>query len=384
MISPARLAWSQLRRQKTRFAVATAGVVFAVVLMFMQLGFQDALYRSAVTLQRRMKGDLFLLAPQYQVIVRETFFPRVRLYQALGVGGVAWVSPVYFATAPWKNPETGQTWPIFVLGIDPVVDVFDSPEVEVQRAVLRYPDVSLYDEYSRREFGRIADRVREQGQLTTEVLGRTITVRGLFRMGTSFGIDGTLLTSDLNFLRIVRHRSADQVGIGVIGLEPNTSPVAVQAAMRAALPGDVQVRTKAELLDLEVAHWARATPIGFFFTFGVVMGLVVGMIIVYQILFANIGDHLKEYATLKAIGYGHRYLAGIVVCEATILAAAGFAPGLLASERLYALAGSATMLPMAIEPRRAAEVLLLTLAMCWASALIAVRKLRAADPADVF
>jgi putative ABC transport system permease protein len=384
MIPSARLAWAQLRRQRTRLAVATAGVAFAVLLMFMQFGFQDALYRSSVTVQERLKGDLFLVAPQYQVIVRDTFFPRVRLYQARGIPGVAWVSPVYFATAPWKNPETGGTWPIFVLGIDPVADVFDSPEVDAQRLLLRYPDVVLFDEFARPEFGAVARFVREHGDLTTEVLGRSITVRGLFQMGTSFGIDGTLMTSDLNFLRIVANRSAEQVGIGVIGLEASASPQAVQAAMREVLPRDVRIRTKRELIDSEIAHWATATPIGFVFAFGVVMGLIVGMIIVYQILFANIADHLKEYATLKAMGYAHRYLVGVVVCEAAILGIAGFFPGLLVSDRLCALAQKATMLPLAIEPLRAGEVLLLTLGMCWGSALIAVRKLRAADPADVF
>jgi putative ABC transport system permease protein len=384
MISPAWIAWFQLRRQKTRFAVAMAGVAFAVALMFMQLGFQDALFNSAVTVHRRLKGDLFLVHPQYNVIVRDTFFPRVRLYQALGMGGVAWVSPVYFGTAPWKNPETGRNWPIFILGIDPVVDLFDSPAVEAQRTVLRYPDVVLYDEYSRSEFGPIPAILRDHDRVVTEILNRTVVVRGLFQMGTSFGIDATILTSDLNFLRIMRHRTAEQVGIGVIGLKPGVSPEAVQTAMRAVLPHDVQVLTKPELLEQELTHWAQATPIGFVFTFGVVMGLVVGMIIVYQILFANISDHLKEYATLKAMGYGHRYLAGIVLCEATILACAGFVPGLLVCERLYAVARRATMLPMTIEPVRTAEVLLLTLGMCWASALIAVRKLRAADPADVF
>jgi putative ABC transport system permease protein len=118
--------------------------------------------------------------------------------------------------------------------------------------------------------------------------------------------------------------------------------------------------------------------------FGVIMGLVVGMIIVYQILFADISDHLKEYATLKAMGYANRYLSGVVLMEATILGVIGFVPGVAICERLYAVAKQATMLPMAIAPLRAAEVLGLTLVMCWGSALIAMRKLRAADPADVF
>jgi putative ABC transport system permease protein len=230
----------------------------------------------------------------------------------------------------------------------------------------------------------VAAELRAGRPVTTEVRNRSVTVRGLFRMGTSFGVDGTVFTSDLNFARINPHLPLGKVGIGVIRLKPGTDPQAVAAAMRASLAHDVKIYTKQEMLDAEVGYWATATPIGFVFTFGVVMGLVVGMIIVYQILFADISDHLKEYATLKAMGYTNRYLSGVVLREASILALVGFVPGVAICERLYAVARQATMLPMAIEPVRASQVLGLTLVMSWGSAMIAMRKLRAADPADVF
>jgi putative ABC transport system permease protein len=384
MISGARLAWLQLRRQKVRFAVAIAGVAFAVILMFMQLGFQDALFRSAVNVHQRLRGDLFLFHPNYSVLALATQFPRVRLYQAAGFDGVESVTPVYIGITKWKNPLTGRTRDIFVMGVDPSADVFDSDDVRAQIDVVRYPDMVLFDEYSRPEYGPVAAELRAGRPVTTEVRNRSVTVRGLFRMGTSFGVDGTVFTSDLNFARINPHLPLGKVGIGVIRLKPGTDPQAVAAAMRASLAHDVKIYTKQEMLDAEVGYWATATPIGFVFTFGVVMGLVVGMIIVYQILFADISDHLKEYATLKAMGYTNRYLSGVVLMEASILALVGFVPGVAICERLYAVARQATMLPMAIEPVRASQVLGLTLVMSWGSAMIAMRKLRAADPADVF
>jgi putative ABC transport system permease protein len=150
------------------------------------------------------------------------------------------------------------------------------------------------------------------------------------------------------------------------------------------LPRDVRVLTRQEFIDAEVDYWARSTPIGFVFGFGVIMGLIVGTIIVYQILFADISDHLKEYATLKAMGYSNRYLSGVVVIEATILGLAGFLPGAAICAQLFRAARSATLLPMALTPERSLHVVGMTLVMCWASGLIAMRKLRAADPADVF
>ena len=384
MISGARLAWLQLRRQKIRFAVAIAGVAFAVILVFMQLGFQDALFRSAVNVHERLKGDIFFFHPNYNVLPLPTYFPRVRLYQALGFDGVANVAPVYTTITSWKNPVTGRTRDIFVLGIDPTSDVIDIDEVRAQLHLVRYPDVVLYDAMSRPEFGPIAAMVQAGNPVTTEVHNREIVVRGLFPMGTSFGVDGTVLTSDLNFVRINPHLSLGKVGIGVVQLRPGVDAVAVQAAMRARLPADVKILTRREMLAAEVDYWASATPIGFVFAFGVAIGLVVGMIIVYQILFADISDHLKEYATLKAMGYANRYLSGVVLMEASILALAGFLPGIAICNQLYTLARQATMLPMAITMERGLQVLGLTLVMCWGSAMIAMRKLRAADPADVF
>jgi putative ABC transport system permease protein len=114
------------------------------------------------------------------------------------------------------------------------------------------------------------------------------------------------------------------------------------------------------------------------------MGLVVGAIIVYQILFADVQQHLQEYATLKAIGYTNRYLFGVVLQEAFILALLGYVPGFLLCVFIYAQAGAATRLPLVMTPERAGLVAALTIGMCCFSGAIALRKVRRVDPAEVF
>jgi putative ABC transport system permease protein len=202
-------------------------------------------------------------------------------------------------------------------------------------------------------------------------------------MGASFGVDATMITSDLNFVRIKR-MPFSWVSIGVVQLEPNADVKAVQAALRRHLPRDVKILTRAEMIAAEIGYWASATPIGFVFAFGVVMGLVVGMIIVYQILFADIADHEREYATLRAMGYTGGYLAGAVGLEASILAVAGAIPGTAVAWWLYRVAAAATSLPMTLGGGRALAVLGLALAMCWVSGCLAMRRLRTADPAEIF
>ncbi|HJQ84686.1 MAG TPA: ABC transporter permease DevC [Candidatus Binatia bacterium] len=384
MISAARLAWLQLRRQKVRLAVALAGVAFAVVLMFMQFGFRDALFRSAVNVHQRLDADLVLVHPHYTIIALPIPIPRSRLYQALAFDGVESVTPLYCSLGRWKNPEDGSERNALVIGVDPAVHVLDVPGLESQRGFIRYPNAVLWDELSRPEFGPVASMFRADREVVTELAKHQVTVKGLVQLGVSFGIDATVITSDLNFLRIFPFRDPGAISAGLVRLRAGADAGAVRAALVAALPRDVDVLTKAEYMEREVGYWASATPIGYVFSFGVVMGLVVGSIIVYQILFTDISDHLAEYATLKAMGYANRFLAGVVLMEAAILAIAGFVPGLALGRWLYGLTETATMLPMRVSAERGGLVLVLTVVMCWVSGLAAMRKLRAADPADIF
>ncbi|HEX3996864.1 MAG TPA: FtsX-like permease family protein, partial [Acetobacteraceae bacterium] len=130
--------------------------------------------------------------------------------------------------------------------------------------------------------------------------------------------------------------------------------------------------------------WEKATPIGFIFAFGSLMGLIVGMVIVYQILFSDIASHLREFATLKAIGYSNGYLNRVVLSAALLLAVLGFVPGLALSAVLYEVVNKGTYLRLEMNASRAVWVFVLIFATCAASGLLAMRKLRDANPADMF
>jgi putative ABC transport system permease protein len=384
MIANTTLAWLQLRHQPVRFAVAVAGVAFAATLMLMQLGFMDALFRSAIEIPARFAADLVLISSRYEALVRPTAFSNRRLQQARAFSGVASVAPVHTGLAHWKNPDTAGLHPIFVIGVDPARASFTVPELAARVQTVRAPDVLLFDAASRPEFGPIAERVRAHGALTTELNHRTIEVRDLYTLGTSFGIDGSVIATDLNYRRLFADYPRGATSIGLIQLRQGTDAGAVRDAIAAVLPKDVRVLTKQQFLDQEIAFWATKTPIGFVFTFGVVMGVIVGVIIVYQILFTDVADHLPQYATLRAMGRSHRYLAGVVLVEATILALVGFLPALALCVWLFRLTHAATKLPMEVALGRALLVLGLTALMCWISSLIAMRKLRTVDPAEVF
>lgn len=383
------LAWLQLKHERIRLWVAIAGISFAVVLMFMQLGFQAALFDGAVRIHASLRGDIFLLSPRSTALIAMKSFSERRLYQALGIQEVEFITPIYLGFAQWKNPFNPSYWRnIHVIGFDINYSIFNVSGVKANLEQLKHQDVVLFDQASRPEFGAIAaqsNRLPIETEIDNILAGtRKIQVIGLFKLGTSFGIDGNLITSDINFLRIFSQRQKGLIDVGLIKLKSGSNIEAIKEKIKNKLPSDVRVFSKQEWIDFEKNYWMSSTAIGFIFTLGVGMGLIVGIVVVYQILYTDVSDHLREYATLSAIGYQHRYFLSIIFQESIILAVLGYIPGFLIASGLYHLAREATLLPIAMTTTRACLVLLLTICMCFLAGAIAVRKLRDANPADIF
>jgi putative ABC transport system permease protein len=401
------LAWRNLTHDRVRFALFTAGIGFAVVLMGVQLGIMNAMLDSNTVLLRQLNADLVLVNPTRKSLLFREGVNRRRAEQALEVDGVAAVVPVYVEyqlgmlrhTAAEPGERT-QTRRVRVVGVDPDSGVLTLPGMPASDwEKLRVPGTALYDRKSRPHpdqvnhpgesvFGKLAEGVQ------TELSGAAITLVGSgFELGFDFGTDGTLVVSDRTFAGWIRGPYTApgvdplaEVDLVAIRVTPGADVDRVRRDLRAkfADDGDVEVLTRSEMVAREKRFWWTNTPIGFAFGAGVVLGFVVGLVICYQVLSSDIADHVAEYATLKAIGYPNRYLSLVVLQEALILAAAGFVPGLLVTLGVYALLTNITGLPMDPTPARTGLVLLLTVVMCVASAWLAVGKVKKVDPADVF
>jgi len=378
------LGWLQLKHKPLRLLVALAGIAFAVLLIMMQLGFRSALFESAVRFHERFDYDIALFSPDSVFIVRPQTFSVRRLAQAQGFEAVDSVTPVYIFPSVWKNPWNNARRSINTVGFHPDDRLLDIEGFDAVRERLRQQDVVLFDRASRPEFGPVAEAIEAGERVVTEINDREVEVTGLFEMGTSFGIDGTVVTSDDNWLRLFPDKPRSEIQLGLIRLKDGYSPNDIRDQMDAWLPDDVLVMTKTQFVQREKNYWNSATPIGYVFAFGAIMGFVVGAIIVYQILFADVSEHLNEYATLRAIGYPNRFVTGIVLQQAAILAVLGFLPGLGVAWWLYGKAAAATNLPLYVTADRAGTVFALTLAMCAISGFLAVRKVRRLDPAEVF
>ena len=364
--------------------MALAGISFAGILMFMQLGFRDGLFDASVTAHRLFDADVVLISPRSASSVSMEAFPRRRLVQTLADPDVDGVTPVHWGLMLWRNPETRRNRSILALGFNPDDPFFVDPSLAEKTDALKQKGRILFDQLSRPEFGPIADWYRDGRVVETEIAGNRVRVAGLVSLGTSFGADGNLLTSTETFLDLMPQKPPGAIEVGLVRLKPGADPEQVVSRLRQRLPKDVSVLTKQGFIDFEQNYWKSSTSIGFIFTLGAAMGFVVGCVIVYQVLYTDVSDHLPEYATLMAMGYRLSHLLGVVVREGFYLAAMGYVPAYMAGQGLYWFVRDATKLPVGMDLSRALTVLVMILVMCMLSSFLAMRRLIDADPAEIF
>jgi putative ABC transport system permease protein len=381
---PLRLAWRQLRAEPSRLLAAVAGVMFASILVLMQLGFRGALFDTAIALPQALRGELFLIHPLTTALFRAESLPRVRAFQALSVPDVVQAVPIYLAQAIWRNPSTGTHRIIQLVGFDTEAGAVGIVGLRPLASALKREDTVAFDSLSRPEFGDIAGLLARDGVVKAQLGSRSVEVIGTVKLGASFGADGNVVMNEANFQRMVPGMRPSDTQIVALQLKPGSDTQSVRSALAKLLPHDVDIVTRAQLVQRERDFWDAATPIGVIFLFCTLMALTVGMVIVYQILFTDVANHLREYATLKAIGFSHFYLSQVVIGEAVMLACFGFFPGALACVLLYRVAGKAAYLTLDLTIERCVSVFLMIVGMCIAAGLLALRKLRQADPADVF
>jgi len=379
------LAWLNLIHEPRRLMVAIGGTSFAVLLIFMQLGFRGALFDASLQLPRVLNADLILLNRVKNTKAAKETIPIERLVSARACAGVESVWPfyMYFIRVSWKNPHSGEISPVAVFAFNPRDPVLLLPEVQEHADELLLGRKIMFDRKSKPNYG-----APERGTIS-QLGDYEVEVVGTYEMGTDFVSDGDLIMSDLLYREIVfppaaRANILNQVDLGLVKLAPGADIETVRADLIKRLEDDTSVLTKQEFVEREQQFWQEATPIGYVFGFGVALGFVVGVIICYQILYADVTDHLAEYATLKAMGYRSSYFFAVILEESLIVGVLGFLPGWILSYGLYYFLTLTTGLPLHLGLDRAVLVLGMTVVMCGVSGLLTIRGLLATDPAELF
>ena len=386
------LGWAQLTHRKMRLLVAMMGVAFSNILIFTQLGLRAMLFDGVTLVPDHLQGDLFLVSA-YAPNIDRGHFPKIYLFQANAVEGVSAASPLYIEFSNWVNPQDlpepdNAEFELFpnqvkILAFNPTQPVLAIPEVTQQLDRLNAPGAALYDRLGQEKLGPIVEQFNRQEIVSTLMSNQRVYVTGLFSLGSTLFDNSHIVMSDWNYRQWYGQDALNRVNVGCLTLAAGVDVEQVRSRLQAALPNSIRVLTQTELAEAEQTFRA-SLPNGKVLNFGALMGFIVGVVIVYQVLYTDVSDHLPEYATLKAMGYSDRFLLGVILQEALILAVLGFIPGYFASYGVYQLLVQLTRVPLTMKAAVAVQVFVLTLVMCGVSGAIAINKLRSADPAEVF
>jgi putative ABC transport system permease protein len=373
------MALRLIAHQKVRTAVGVSGIAFAVLFIFLQLGFSGALTATAVAVSSNLEGELVLVSTRFLHIAETGSIPRSRLFQAMAVPEVSSATPLYMRFARWKAPNSGSRCSMFAIGFP----VFSPPPLRLQGLEAAVPSLAAPGTLA-------ADRISQAQCGVDDALGvvevreRNMTVVGRYSMGIGFLGDGSMITSDETYAQMFEGQSLDAVDMAVVRLRPGSDAAAVAARLGQVLPKDTMVLTRKRLDDLQSRYWVQDTAIGSIFALGTIVGFLVGTMILYQVLSTDIRSQLPQYATMKAMGFPNQRIYLLVLQQSWLFAALGYLPALLSALLVYKLAYDATRIPIAMDAFRAVLVLVLSLAMCTVSGLFSLRRVGNADPAELF
>lgn len=377
------IGWLQLTHSRARFASALAGVAFANVLVFVQLAIMNSMATATMKPYGFFQADIMISASDANSMTEGGNVARQWIFQAMEDPAVNSGTGLFVANVSWQRSD--KTLSLTTFGIDPTQARFFSPELLPRTSTLQLQNSGILDRLSRGLPPELAAAIRPQSPLSFEVSGTTLTIYDTFSGGGGFGGDGYMIVSDQTLLNLFPARSSGAPDHILLKLTAGTDPETVVTQLRELITDkSLRIRSFATAAAEDLSYQQTKRPTGIIFGFGVIIGILVGIVIVYQVLSTDVADHLSEYATFKAIGYGQKFFLGIVLEEALILGVLGFIPGFAVANLVLAGMARATNLPVAMTPGMAAIVFMGTVIACLLSGAIATRRLAAADPADLF
>ena len=377
------IGWLQLTHKRGRFVAALSGVAFANVLVLVQLGIMNSMATATLKPYELFEADIMISAADANALAEGSNVARQWMLQAFADPDVVAGMGLFVGNAPWDRGDTDITFTTF--GIDLGQPGFVAPAIAGDLALLQVQDVAIIDRLARGLPRDEAAAIRPQTPLSFETQGRTLTALDTFAGGGGFGGDGYMFVSDQTFLSLFPARSSAAPDHILLRLRPGADADATIARLQTLISADdLRIRSYDAAAQEDLRYQQTQRPTGVIFGFGVLIGVLVGLVIVYQVLSADVADHLREYATFKAMGYGPRFFLGIVVEEALVLGLLGFLPGLAVGTAILTLMGAITTLPLSMTPAMALMVFIGTVVFSVLSGVIATRRLSAADPADLF
>ncbi|MEO8673008.1 MAG: ABC transporter permease [Tahibacter sp.] len=369
------LAWRNLAHDRSRFVVTLVGVVFAVLLMGVELGLLVGFARTTSGLVDHTDAELWITPAGTSNVDIAGRLDLRRRYEALAVPGVARVDELMMQFAFWLKPDGGNE-SVSMVGFNPASGQGAPWDlVEGSVADLAQDDAVIIDQLYAHKLG-----VQFLGQ-TVEINSHRARVVGFTRGIRTFTQSPYVFTTHHNAQKFTFFNE-QQTTYLLVRLLPGADPLTVRAALQARL-GRVDVWPAAEFAAQAQRYWLITTGAGSALLLAALLGLIVGIVIVGQTLYATTVDRLPEYSTLRAMGAPNRYLYTVILKQSAISAAFGYVGGMIGVLAVVALS-SGSNVAVAMPGWLAMLLALLTVLMCALGALVSIRRIVRIDPTSVF
>ena len=369
------LASRNLFHDRVRLIATVVGIVFSIVLVTVQLGVFVSFERMITMMIDRAQVDLWIAANETKSFEGSSLLTGRERFEALSVGGVADVTPVIVGYASWRKPHGGGATPILVLGTPTTGALRPWNVVEGNLADLSMPDAVAVDRSYFEQLGVAGLGANaEIGDQKARVVAITKGIRSFTTTPYVF----TTLERARSYLNV----PSNKVNYFMVRVAPGANVAAVRSRLAAGL-ADAEVLTTDEFRNRSRLFWLSDTGAGAALLGSAILAVIVGTIIVAQTLYSSTKDHLKEFATLRAIGSSRRYILTVILAQALLSAVIGFS---IAASIGLALVKATTdaALPIVMTPALTLGLFALTVVMCAIAAVSAIRVVTRIDPAMVF
>ena len=388
------IAWLQLKHQRNQTISGIIGIICITSILFLQVGLRNSFLEGVLQIPFNLNADILLVNSVSSSILQPVSFSSRHLYQSLADEHVAAVMPFYITGTKWKDAQHRlHRIRVNVIGIPTNNLALNLKGVAEHLNQIQPNESALFDRISRHEFKPIIEEFIARNHAIVEIQTASakeferLNVTGLFELGVNNAYDATFIVNETTFIKLFA-RDKDKIDVGLIQLKSgHNSPEIIRQVvenLKNNLPQNIHVFSKSDLIKNERIFHESNSPIGFVFTFMMMVTILISIFILYQILYVKIANNLGNYATLKAIGFSHISLVMIVIQESLILGIAGYIPGVIVSTLAFAYLADATKLLIQMEPLTAAMIFGLICLICLLSAVISLIKLQEADPIEIF
>ncbi|TMQ10411.1 MAG: FtsX-like permease family protein [Deltaproteobacteria bacterium] len=372
------LARKLLLHDRLRFAVAIAGVSVSVMLVLVQVGLYFGFMNTASSLIDASHADIWVSRKSNESFEFASPFDERAFYKVASVPGVAQAERVVMNFAQFKLADGGDLG-VQIVGIEttpgrqPLLAPWNVVAGDVNR--LAEPGAIVLD---RSEYPKLKiDRVGH----TTEIAGVRAEVVAMTSGIRSFTTSPIVFTDVRSARAFLSQIGGEPVTYVLVRVAPGVDVATVQARIN-ALPF-LAGYTTAEMSERTRSYWSTRTGVGAGFFTTAVLGIIVGFVVVGQILYSGTLQYIREYGTLKAMGARNTAVVRVILSQAMISAALGFAVGApLAMAMRAAMKGA--NLTVALTPPLYAATAAITCVMCAFAALLSIVKVFRLDPASVF